>query len=142
MMPHAGPDLEALTDVVKSSLGDLFLHRTTLLTRGEVFALFDVLGNIVGESEPAISGPFLGTRKTLRDEFEFEAFKPRGTAAFRQRKTNRVLYLAIEGDEFLIGMYDSRIDNSAAFVSASEALAWIRGADAGRRKTNILWQLP
>jgi hypothetical protein len=134
---------EALSDQLATVLDDLFLDfQTNKLTRGDVFGLFAVLGKLIGIPEPAISGPYLGTRRVLRDEFSFEGFTPRGSGAFRHRKTNRVLCIAIEGGQLLIGMYEPSIDSLAAFVKPNEAFEWVRGGKVGKRITNPVWFLP
>lgn len=142
---HA-PDLDepVVTALVDNALNDIVGLGTGKLSRGEVFGLFAGLGRLVGIPEPAISGPFTGTHRVLIDEFAFNAFTPRGTAVFRHRKTGRDLYIAIQGGDILIGMYDPGVDNLAAFVRTEDALAWARGTGQRnpKRKTNISWYLP
>jgi hypothetical protein len=133
-------DSESLGHDLSEALYDLVM--SSGLNRGDVFALFAVLAKVAGVAEPAISGPYLGTQRILNDEFIFEAFTPRGSAAFRHRTTNRTLYLAIEAGRLLIGMYEPDIDNLAAFVNPDDALAWVRGGRMEQRIINRLWFLP
>lgn len=135
-------DSERVRNIIAETLDELFLGESAALSRGDVFGLYGALAKALGIPEPPIAGPYVGTHEVLRSEFEFLAFTPHGSAAFRHLGTNRVLYVVIHMNQLLIGMFDPKIDNLVAFRKPDDALEWVRGGDAGKRFTNILWQLP